>query len=494
MRTAVSAIAYPPTAQDEAARRAVGRPNPAQRRFHQLPAAHKAYIGGFGAGKTAAGVYETIALAMANPGAMGIATAPTWGHTLTMIDTFRLFLWAIERATGFRLAERIRTSNPPRIDWVGGGTLRFVSGWNLEALLGPTTAYGWADEAEWYRQGSGILVLRNMISRMRQRTTPGLCTVRRRSLIVTTTARTNDGVVRWVLDRARDPDNPLWDAVVAPSHQAVGYGVDRQWLADLAGEFTRQDYRRMVLCELDAPPGLVYGESISPEQWPAGNVIDCPGLRPDLPYWFGVDWGTRWPHVVVVQHDQRHDLDIIVAEWGEDGIDVAGTCEWMFARAREWGRPPQAVYMDPTDNPGDDKSGHAKRGRTILRRHGWIVQWPRGDEQRAVEWGAALVNQRLCLGNGVRRLVWARHLTYGRRSKYCETNRGTWQACTQGYRRAQDPLTGEVLDKIVHDIHWSHAADALRYAEVCLHPHEHLRTYEYLTGRWTGRPDQRKAA
>ena len=490
-RVAFATLAYPPTTGDEQAGRQGGRPNPAQAQFHRLANTHKMYVGGFGAGKTSAGVYESFLLALHNPGSLNLCVAPTWRHVTNMMDGFSMFLRCIEMRDGVRLYKSFRRSQNanPGITWLNGTVTSFVSGWNPEQILAPSVASVWIDELEWMRDGAGgQTVLQNVITRIRQRSQLGVRTIRRRSLLVTTTARSLTGAVKAIYQAAQRKDHEdgvePWGVVVAPSHVAIGYGLERHHILQWRSEMSRQDFRRMVECELGSPPGIVYADSVSQETWPDGNLIDWPELRPEFPTFFAVDWGTWRPHVLVLQHDKSQDLDIVVAEWGLDNHDVHATVEWMVRFAREHEFNPANVFMDPTDNPGTKTAhGLAIQGRLLLRQQNWRVSWPHG-YQRSIDMGVAVVRARLCLGNDKRRIVFARHLTSKKPHKLRMTDRGIWDAVTEGYRYKTNPITGEVMEQIHHDPVYSHAADALRYFAVCGHPYEHLKIGEWIAGDW----------
>ena len=79
-----------------------------------------------------------------------------------------------------------------------------VSGWNPEQILAPSVASVWVDELEWMRDGAGgQTVLQNVITRIRQRSQFGVRQVRRRSLLVTTTARSLTGAVKSIYEQAQ---------------------------------------------------------------------------------------------------------------------------------------------------------------------------------------------------------------------------------------------------------------------------------------------------
>jgi hypothetical protein len=505
-RTKTATVAYPRTAKDEKAGRELGRPNRGQRVFHRMRLPNKLYVGGFGAGKSAAGTFEGLSLAAVNQGSMGLVVAPTQRHVASVLHSYKRFIREIEYRDGVNFVEHIRETPPTRIDLINGSEIHFLSGWNPEAILAPSATWAHVDEAEWFHAEQQEQILSYLRSRLRQMTEPGFSEIRRKSLFVTTTARSREGIVALALEWAKKWRETGWGVVKATSEVAVGYGVDRAWFDSLRTEFSPRDYARMVLCELGAPPGAVFGgtvqlpdptdpnaepvdvELVSQSRYPAGNVVRVEGgFDKSLPYIFGVDWGLVSPHVVVVQHNAREDTDTVVAEWGPERVDVAGTVAWMqsFARRPQVGKAPAAVWMDPTDNPGEGGKGerHAlsEAGRELMR--GWNVNWPRG-EQRAIGYGVALLNQRLCRADGNRRLLFSDRITKGQNSAWSLTSRGVWKAFQSGYRRATNPLTGEVLDQIKKDGTWDHSVDALRYAIVGLHPYEHIRTRQFLQGEW----------
>ena len=51
---------------------------PSQRRFHRSKAKFKAYVGGYGSGKTYAGCHEALRLSFINAGLTGMIIAPTY--------------------------------------------------------------------------------------------------------------------------------------------------------------------------------------------------------------------------------------------------------------------------------------------------------------------------------------------------------------------------------------------------------------------------------
>lgn len=457
------------------------------------------YVGGFGAGKTAALVYELLALAQVNRGSTGILTAPKQAYIESAISV----LLAFDEMIGggrFHYVESVRRSPPiPVVRYIDGGSLLCISGWHPESLIAYNAAYIGFEEAEWFPEEVASRVLQLGIARVRQRSDPAIGVhVNRRAVVVATTARSNTGIVREVMDRAQDtsvPEAQRWGVIKAPSSVAVGYGIDEDYYRGLLTQFDTVTRRRMVDCEIGPPPGAVYAESVDRQK----SVADFGeyGLRPDLPVYIGIDWGNRWPHWVAIQRDASKDTDYIVAEWGQDGCDVIATVEavkaWLRkhsvavypgkAKSQQEVRPAE-VWIDPTDNPGEGGRGerHAlsEHGRKLLRGLGWTVYYPRDGEERSVEWGCALVCNRFLRSDGVRRLLFSSRVATGRRNAWSETDRGIWRACTEGYRRETHPITGEVLDKIAHDKTWSHAADALRYVVCGVNQHEHLKVLERL--------------
>jgi hypothetical protein len=110
--------------------------------LHDCVSRCPAFAGGFGSGKTHAGLFKALDLSIANAGMPGLIVEPTYGH-VTDILWPRLIDGVLEaRKVPYRLN---RNEHLLALPW--GSRIMFRTGETPEAIVGFEVAWAWVDEA-----------------------------------------------------------------------------------------------------------------------------------------------------------------------------------------------------------------------------------------------------------------------------------------------------------------------------------------------------------
>lgn len=115
------------------------RPLPSQAKFHRSEADFKAYIGGFGSGKTLCGAVEAFLTALKYPGSHGVITR--WSYRELEATSFKDFLSIVP--PGF--VER-HYKNTNLVVFKNGSTVRAFNLQNHRRLTSLNLSWAWIDE------------------------------------------------------------------------------------------------------------------------------------------------------------------------------------------------------------------------------------------------------------------------------------------------------------------------------------------------------------
>ncbi len=115
-------------------------PLPHQKAFHESNAMFRAYIGGFGAGKTMAGVWEAIDVSMAYPRNVGLIARRTYRELLD--STAKLFLDVCPRELIKNYSKR-----EEKVEFVNGSVVLFRSLDDVEKFRSLNLGWWYIDEA-----------------------------------------------------------------------------------------------------------------------------------------------------------------------------------------------------------------------------------------------------------------------------------------------------------------------------------------------------------
>lgn len=413
---------------------------------------HKLPICGLGAGKTEAGVAETLILAILNPGTWGVICAPTYDQLQGVIVP-RLELWfAALAAAGTPLLRKFHRT-AMFFELHCGARIYLRSAGKIDNIRGFEFGWAWIDESEAI---PNIDEVWDVVSgRVRRR-----CHVRQ--IFATSTPRGLRGCVAlflrmreeiaaagggpaqlaaWYTIRATSYDNP---------HVAPG------WAEAKRKTYGNRRYREEILAEVLKPQTAVW-----PEVDEGRHVIDW-GFRdtrlrkdlifdPRLPYDLAYDAGDSFPHVLWIQRCQDETC-VIFDEYCEDGDPPTRLHDLIESRCAALGKPPEKAVCDRARTDEIRWMRSTFPTTHVLKCDTWGEQ--------AVQPGIRLVSDRLDPVTGRPKILVSRRLVPAR------SRRGIWN-CLREYkykRRADGSISPEPWKDNTHD----HGADALRMHQVKL--------------------------
>jgi hypothetical protein len=498
MSTSVARLTFPPGELDDIAGLDYGTANDAQQAFISLSAPIQIGIMGFGTGKTTVGAYKTVALMMHNHNSLAIAVAPTYRHTETMFNAMVELLTLIHIRDGVNLvAHKKQSRGQAEIHLVNGSRCEFYSAVNLVSFFGKSVSTVWIDELEWADDPEGLL--REVIHRLRERTKRGYNLIRRRHILVTSTAQYLTGVLRDKLEDAEEEQrraeaDPAYavklEACVAGSPSAIGKGLDEETVDLWFDQMDQSMFERVVLCDLSPPPEVIFGDYMTAATYPLGHIIDWKFV-PEAKSFFLVDWGIEHSHWLFCQWSAVYNALVVVEEWGpDDGSANVGLCVKTMTQTAakyrlvdsKYGRPVNRFsfecFGDPTANPGknyknvDEEHAQAQEGDRLLRALNWRYRVPLDRRQRSKHNQIQLVRLLLRppLAAGARpRILFNRPLADDRNgyNAFKRARFGVYHSLAEGLKflRGTD---GRITEKIDKKSGWDHAFDCLAYGSVMI--------------------------
>ena len=290
---------------------------PAQAAFHRSRSKYKAYVGGYGSGKTFSGCHEAIRLSVINRGLPGMVVAPTYG--MLQDATLPVFLEILDRA-GIEYKWLSSNSNL-FLPW--GSKVMFRSADSPERLKGPSLAWVGIDE--------GALVSRAawevLISRLRHPEAKWL------SAFITTTPEGYN----WLFEEFVEKRKRGYRLITASTKENIHLPPD--YADDLIEAYGANIARQYVSGEFVNPhAGRVYPE-FSRER----HVREGMGYDPAYPLTMAVDFNVDPLHAAFIQvaGKEVRVVDEIV-------IRSSNTWELCEAARNRYGDIAIAAYPDPT--------------------------------------------------------------------------------------------------------------------------------------------------
>lgn len=213
---------------------------PAQAAFHRSPAPRRAFIGGYGAGKTWAACWEAIYLSASNAGTgtVGAIISPT--YRMMSDTTYRTMIEILE--ANHIPFEEVRSAWKIRLPWFGVEVI-FRSGEDARKLKGLNLAWAILDEAALMDYS----VFQVALSRVRD---PN---ARRYGLAITTTP---EGF-NWVYDVFGKDDREDYEVFRAATSENVT--LPEEFVASLEADYDEDQQRAYLLGEfVDLHRGQVY--------------------------------------------------------------------------------------------------------------------------------------------------------------------------------------------------------------------------------------------
>jgi len=316
----------------------------AQRRFHDSTAKYRAYIGGYGSGKTLACCHEAIRLSVINRGLTGMLVAPTHGM---MADNVVPMLFGILNRAGIDY-EYNKSEGRILLPWDSSIILRSAD--NPDRLKGPNLAWAGVDEAALISRKAWEVV----ISRIRHPR------ARRLSAFITTTPEGFNWVYEEFVEKRRRGYTVIRASTAENIHLPGDYVRD---LEDAYDPLTARQYLHGEF--VNAAAGRVYHAFDRRVHVSADAVYDK-----KYPLLLGVDFNVDPMCAAVCQI--ADGAVRVVDEFVLAGSGTYGLCETVAGRY-----PGVRVFAYP------DASGRARRTAgtpeapsdfAILMRHGFAVR------------------------------------------------------------------------------------------------------------------------
>ncbi|MGA2191753.1 MAG: phage terminase large subunit [Nitrospirota bacterium] len=316
---------------------------PAQKKFHDSRSKFKAYIGGYGSGKTYAGCHEAIRLSVINRGLTGMMLAPT--YRMLNDATLPALREILDRAD---IKYNYRASDE-RMLMPWGSKIIFRSAENPDRLRGPNLAWVGIDEGALITKAAWDVA----ISRVRH---PD---AKRRCAFITTTP---EGF-NWLYDEFVDKRRRGYRAVYAPTTE--NFYLPEEYAQDLAAAYDPVMARQYLMGEFVNPAaGRVYRFDRNK------HVRDDIAYDPALPLKLAIDFNVDPLHAAAVQ---VKDGDVHVVD--EIVIPASGTYDLCREARARYGDVSIIAYPDPTGRARKTAgTPEAPSDFAILMAHGFEVR------------------------------------------------------------------------------------------------------------------------
>ncbi|MBI5189093.1 MAG: hypothetical protein HZA22_00265 [Nitrospirae bacterium] len=342
---------------------------PAQKRFHNSRAKFRAYVGGYGSGKTYAGCHEAIWLSYLNSGLTGMMLAPTMG----MLEdaTLPTFLEILGRAG---LKYRYRSSDSKlTLPW--GSKVLFRSADNPARLKGPNLAWVGVDEGALVSKAAWEVA----ISRIRH---PD---AKRLAAFITTTP---EGF-NWLYEEFVARKRRGYEVIYARTDENVH--LPAEYVRDLAEAYDPMLARQYLMGEFVNPAaGRVYqsfGRAL--------HVRDDIAFDPALPVILAVDFNVNPLHAALLQ--TKADTVFVV---DEIVLPSSNTYELCLEVRSRIGERHVTAYPDPTGRARKTAgTSEAPSDFAILMSHGFEVRARNGSP--AIKDRVNAVNRKLSGPGGI---------------------------------------------------------------------------------------------
>lgn len=423
------------------------RPLPSQAKFHRSEADFKAYIGGFGSGKTLCGAVEAFLTALKYPGSHGVITR--WSYRELEATSFKDFLSIVP--PGF--VER-HYKNTNLVVFKNGSTVRAFNLQNHRRLTSLNLSWAWIDEVTEIEESSFL----QLQGRLRG-TLP-------RRLWVTGNPNGKDWVWKTFVDEQRD-GYAFYHAKTNENKY-----LPEAYYENLRAHYPPEWVERFLEGSFDVLEGQIYDEfsasihGIGPEEefqipgsWPRFRGIDHGIYHPTCCLWAAMSPGGD-----LVFYDSYYHRNRLISE------NCAEICRRSGNETYEW------TVIDPNVDRRDATTGTSYLDE--YRRNG--VQCIKG--QNAILDGISRVKELMRIDPDHPHLVTGR---MGAPRYYVFLARCpelVWE--TQQYKWRDQKPGAETRDKEEPVDRHNHAIDAARYIAMqnprSLHAHGEAREWD----RW----------
>lgn len=322
------------------------KPLPNQAMFHQSGSKFRAYIGGFGSGKTKAGCWDTIELLMESPGNFGVICRNTYPELRD--TTMRTFFEECPE-------ELIKSTNKTEHSVVfhNGSEVIFRSLDDPNKFKSLNIGFFFIDEASDVKE-EAFLILQ---SRLRNKNSKRLC-----GFITSNPSTTR----HWMYKRFAENPSDDYHLIKAPTSE--NHHLPEDYIESLRESYDDDWIKRF----LDGEFGFIAeGEAVYPEFKESIHVDKSLKYLSQFPVVRSWDFGIHHPAVIISQiiGDRLVILKEILGdnELIEDfGKRVKSYCEKSYGKGRgEGGLVAYEDFCDPAGNQKSDKN--PKTSVEILR-------------------------------------------------------------------------------------------------------------------------------
>jgi len=404
-------------------------PLPKQREFHESDAFLRLYQGGFGAGKTLAGVWEAIDVSMAYPGNFGLIARMTYRELED--STKRTFFDACPP----QLIRRFRARDD-MVEFVNGSRIVFRSLDNPDKFRSMNLGWFYVDEASEVEDEEVPTML---VGRLRLSTVPW-----RGGWFTSNPSHVEHWTYKWFVERAAKAPH-RYKLIVASSYENPY--LPREYIEALEEEYSPDWVRRYLRGEFGfiAKGTAVYESFLESEHVREG--LTWFQDRPVIRAW---DFGFHHPAVLWAQVGPNGIL-YVLREYMGTNVLLGRFAEEVVRLSAEWF--PGARFQDVGDPAGRQRGDKDPRSSLdILREHGIVVITRRYPKRRLIEEVERRFQRRVRVGDKSEPAVLVdsrcRTLIDGLRGGYC------WPKARDGRIYRDSPM---------EDGWFEHLQDCLQY-------------------------------
>ncbi len=406
-------------------------PLPKQREFHESDAFLRLYQGGFGAGKTLAGVWEAIDVSMAYPNNFGIVARKTYRELEDSTKKTFFEVCPKELIGGFRARDDVVT-------FVNGSRIAFRSLDDPDKLRSTNLGWFYVDEASEIEDEDIPTML---VGRLRLDRVPW-----RGGWFTSNPATVEHWTYKWFVERAKEAPH-RYHMVVASSYENPY--LPREYIEALEQEYSPSWVRRYLRGEFGF---VAKGTAVFENFNESLHVVDKLEPLPDRPIIRAWDFGFHHPAVLWSQIGPNGVLRVLRELMGTD-ILISKFADQVIAVSKEK-FPPDATFIDVGDPAGGQRGDKDPRTSVdILRERGIRVATRKYPKKRLIELVEAKLGQVRKQGDSVQPVILISRqgcpvLIEGLMGGYC------WPKAKDGKISRETPL---------EDGYYEHLQDCLQY-------------------------------
>lgn len=358
-------------------------PLPLQKKFHACRAVARAYVGGYGSGKTWCGAWESYMLSMLYPGTVGVVCRNTYGELRdsTRAVFFEVLAIITEQITGQRgdiydpmtcpLVKSFSKSSNTLVFHTGAGrqpsTVLFRSLDAFEKFKSTQFGWVWIDEAS-DTQEEPFLTLRG---RLRHPAQAGGYSI----FLTTNPCNTQHWIYKRFVESVRDGGEDALEYAVFRAPTSENIHLPAGYEADLRRSYPAEWVARYLDGEFGTLPE---GKPVYPG-FKSSCHVGSITFDASLPLYRSWDFGSHHPACIVGQVDGDR-LRILTEIQGSDVLINTFATQVLDHCRKEYGSVVCFDFCDPAGHQKSDKSD--KTSIEILRAMG---VFPRSAPQRILD-------------------------------------------------------------------------------------------------------------